>query len=674
MVPMVVPDLWTCQYVPLDYVRNDSFSGVMHKIGLDELFSVIKDLSDGKTAGLSGISNELWKHNSNEACSKFGVLCRDNFSVLKSTSTQSLVFAVGKTYDSVEWFYLRASLQHIKMCDKFIQFFGSIQKDRINYVITDFGLTKDYKVHDGLDQNEVFSPLLWRIFYNSLLCEVKQHKQLCGYYIDTKFVLRTGKIKSCDGLTSYFAAGAFVDDTIWIGNCQISTQFALNIASEFFEINDISINSNKTVAIPINQSVKVASLFICGQPISVVRKDEAYHYLDIFLSTKGLSKLSVAKAYSNVQFFVNVVLRKAITDKQFSYLMSAVLQSIVNYRIQFSFVLSGVCYKWDVMIRKGLKVKAKLSQDFPDTVLHHPSLYGLKTFKQIQFEAKVAALVFFSNASGILGHLFNHRFLDLQVLSWASLNPLQFPVKLHVSPVNNFLAGLVRILLDNELSLANNFPNAFHDSGQLLLSSILGKFLYFDSVHSLKHFGVAFGDRLFDKKGSRLNFCGPVPHWFVIASNHLLNPVISSSSSAKSVHSGFVDIMESNGSLKNTGSSSVASGAAAYFPALDHSVSVFVVGLLSSTMTKLQAIALSLECVLSSSNVILYLDSQAAIDAYVSELSSTVPDFCNQYWIKRHHIFNLVREKDLSVNWVKVKDHSRIHGNIEADLVAGKAT
>ncbi|KAG9301391.1 hypothetical protein G9A89_018063 [Geosiphon pyriformis] len=380
------------------------------------------------------------------------------------------------------------------MCERFIRFFGGIHENRVNRVMTDFGLSGGYKVHDGLDQGEVFLPLLWRIFYDPLLCEVKRHEQLCGYRIDTKFVSKSGRIEGSSGLTSYFSAGAFVNDTIWVGNCQASTQYALNIVSEFFVINDISINSEKTVAIPINQGVKVASLNICGQPISVAKKGEADRYLGIFLSTKGLSKPSVAKAHMDVRFFVNVVLKKTITDKQFSYLVSAVLQPIVSYRTQFSFVSSNVCRKWDVLVRKGLRSKACLPHDFPDAALYHPSLYGLKPFEQVQSEGKVAALMAFSNAFGILGRLFRHRFLDLQVLGWASLDPLQFPVRLYVSPVNNFLAGMVKIFLGNELTLVNNLPTAFRSPGRFPLSSVLGKSLYFDSVKSLKHFGVTFGD------------------------------------------------------------------------------------------------------------------------------------------------------------------------------------
>ncbi|KAG9290804.1 hypothetical protein G9A89_011767 [Geosiphon pyriformis] len=567
-----------------------------------------------------------------------------------------------KVYDFVGWHYLRASLRHIKMCDRFVEFFGGIYEDRVNRVMTDFGLSNDYRVHNGLDQ-------------------IKRHEHLCGYCIDTKFVAKTSKIENSGEMSSFFAAGAFVDDMIWVGDCQFSMQYALNIVNDFFSINDISINNEKTVAIPINQDVRFASLSISGQLISIAKKDKAYRYLDIFLSTERLSKPSLAKAHSDVRFFVHTVLKKAITNKQFSYLVLAVLQPIVSYRTQFN-----------ILVKKGFKSKTHLPHNFSNAALYHPFLYGLKFFEQMQFEAKVASLIFFSNASGILGHLFEHRCLDLQVQRWASLNSLQAPVKLHVSPVNNFLAGVVKIFLDNSLSLVNNLPNAFRHPGHFLMSLILGESLYFDFVRSLKCYSVAFEDQIFDKKG--LDLWGPVSLWFVAASKYLLDKGFFSSGSSGTAHSCGLNILEfdvfsfvwdslhevwsnrfevyMDESLMSAGSANVLSDATVYFPALDLSIGIRVRGLLSSTMVELQAIALALECVLSFCLVLLFLDSQAAIDACVSELSSEIPVFHNCCWVKHRHVFNLIRDKDLSVSWAKVRGHAGVPDNVKANRFADK--
>ncbi|KAG9292412.1 hypothetical protein G9A89_015282 [Geosiphon pyriformis] len=50
---------WVCQFRPLDYMFDGVFFDVMCSISFDELSTVVKDLPDGKAAGLSDISNEL---------------------------------------------------------------------------------------------------------------------------------------------------------------------------------------------------------------------------------------------------------------------------------------------------------------------------------------------------------------------------------------------------------------------------------------------------------------------------------------------------------------------------------------------------------------------------------------------------------------------------------------
>ncbi|KAG9291166.1 hypothetical protein G9A89_013038 [Geosiphon pyriformis] len=628
---------WAQQYAPLAYVNDDAFSLVMCDITMCEMSLVISNLPDDKAADfclvleclLSLLNSYLHFGNvlpynwngilSNTqpialikmakkilskvlsdrislACSKFNVLCGNNFSIFKSTSTQSPISAVGsivenalekshelwlvlqdmhKAYDSVGWPHLEASLCHIKMCGKFIKFFGNIYNNRFNRVMTDFGLSDGYKVLDSLNQSE------------------------------------TGRIKTSEGITSFFATGVFVDDTIWVGNGQASIQHIFNVANEFFLINDININSKKTVAIPINKKMGVPVLSINGQTITVANPGP-----------------SLAKANSDIRFFSNMVLWKAVSDKQFSYLVSAVLQLIVSYRTQFSF---------DILIRKSLKSKANLPRDFPNEALHHPFLYGLKSFEQLQAECKIAFI-------------------------------------LRVNTSNNFLVGMVCIFLDNKLSLDNKLPCAFCSLGCFSMSLVLDNPLYFNVVCSLKIAGVAYGNQLLDKNGSvvswhtfrqwkRLGSRGPMSLWFLKASTHLnsclhTSPPVGLASVCASVldSTSFADIHEeihglwadkidvyTDSSLRGLGTFQVACGAAVYFPSLNKDLGVEVHGVLSSILAELQAVALALECVPASVSVALHTDSQVAIDACVAELGLLQPDF---------------------------KDHAGITGNVMADVFA----
>ncbi|KAG9305740.1 hypothetical protein G9A89_005138 [Geosiphon pyriformis] len=572
--------------------------------------------------------------------------------------------------------------------------------------MTDFGLTNRYQVHNDLDQEEVFFPLFWRIFYDPLLCEVKRQESVCGYRLDSRFVANTGHTKSRTGLTFFLTAGAFVDDMIWIGSSQAATQHILNVASDFFRVNDISINNDKMVAIPINCRVSNPYLLISGLPILIAKRGESHRYLGIFLSTEGLSKPSLAKACSDVWFFTNIVLRKAIFNKQFSYLVSAVLHPIIAYRTQFSFVSISVCAKWNTMIHKGLKSKSGLPLNFPNDAIYHPSLYGLKSFEQVQAESKSAAVVCFANSMSILDHLFTHRSHDLQVLSWHPCHLLLFPSHISVSPLNNFLAGVIRIFLGCDLSLGGLMTKAFRFQKGTLMSVVLGEPAFYKCVSSLRRYGIAFVEQIRDQTGfvfkcrtfkrwKRLDPQGPVPDWFNVAVHFLSGSESLPICSLSPLNVDLSDVLKfckfdvirncllevdsdrlflfTDGSLCGLGTPGMKAGATVFFGDIDLGLGVEVSGLVSSTMVELQAIALALKCVSPSHSVNLFSDSQAALDACKSDLLLGHPDFRNWCWVECRHISNVIYCKNLDVSWIKVRDHSGVLGNECADILARAA-
>ncbi|KAG9305073.1 hypothetical protein G9A89_007713 [Geosiphon pyriformis] len=409
---------------------------------VDEFFGVVLDLPDNKAAGLSGISNELWKH----CDSKYDVLCSDNFSVLKGMTTQSPIFAI-----------------------------GSVAKDAL-----------------------------------------KKNRELC----------------------------------------QVATQHILNIASEFFRLSNILINNDKTVVIPINCRVMAPFLSISNAPISIAKKGVSHHYLGVFLFFDELSKPSLAKAHFDVRFFANLVLKKAISDKQFSYLVS--------------------------------------------------------TFKQIQAKGKVAVVVCFTNSVEILGRLFMYRLHDLQKTfkQWKRLNP-------H-GPVFVWFAAAV-----HHLHIVGSFNVGLSPLVATSVKDILDSH-EFRSMH----------DRLFGLGASDFS-------------------------------------VYTNGSLCGLRSMNMKAGAATFFKDINLGLGVEVFGMVFSTLAELQAIALALECVPSSSSVYLFSDSQAALDTCKSELLLLALDFRNKCWVEHWHIAGIIHDRNLNIGWHKIKGHSGVPDNDRADLLAG---
>ncbi|KAG9289258.1 hypothetical protein G9A89_007503 [Geosiphon pyriformis] len=269
------------------------------------------------------------------------------------------------------------------------------------------------------------------------------------------------------------------------------------------------------------------------------------------------------------------------------------------------------------MIRKELRAKVFLPKNFSIETLYHLSLYGLKLFEQVQAEAKVALVINFSNAPGILSCLFEHYTLDLQVLGWALLNLLYHPVKLRVCPLNNFLAGVVRIFLNMGVFLVDKLLSAFCKPGHFSMSEILSALCYFNMVYLLKRFGIAFGDCLLTKWVQVMDwktFCcwkrlspkGPVPVWFSRASVHMCGSLVDLNNDE--VLDGKLNIF-TDGSLNGLDILGVACGAAVYFSEIDLGIGVRVQGLLFSMLAELQVIAVALKCVPLSCFVVIHSDS-----------------------------------------------------------------
>ncbi|KAG9288571.1 hypothetical protein G9A89_008443 [Geosiphon pyriformis] len=126
-----------------------------------------------------------------------------------------------------------------------------------------------------------------------------------------------------------------------------------------------------------------------------------------------------------------------------------------------------------------------------------------------------------------------------------------------------------------------------------------------------------------------------------------------------------------NGFLSNLGSVGCRAGAATFFEDIYLGLSIGVLGLMLFTLVELQAIALALECVSLLCSVDLFLDSQSALNACRSELGLACFNYYNQCWIKCCHITNVICNKNLRVSWHKVKSHSGVSENEQADAIAG---
>jgi hypothetical protein len=79
---------------------------------------------------------------------------------------------LSKTYNHVDWDMLCKAMKRIKFPDLIIKLIINLFENSRKSVISHYRITDFYEMLIGIDQGEVISPLLWTVYYDSLLCEI----------------------------------------------------------------------------------------------------------------------------------------------------------------------------------------------------------------------------------------------------------------------------------------------------------------------------------------------------------------------------------------------------------------------------------------------------------------------------------------------------------------------
>ena len=85
---------------------------------------------------------------------------------------------MAKVFDSVGLTPLTKALKRIKIPSHIIKFIIDLFDRRQMRIITDYGFSEIFTGEDGINQGEMISLLLWRIFYNPLLCRIQEDESI----------------------------------------------------------------------------------------------------------------------------------------------------------------------------------------------------------------------------------------------------------------------------------------------------------------------------------------------------------------------------------------------------------------------------------------------------------------------------------------------------------------
>jgi hypothetical protein len=242
-----------------------------------------------------------------------------------------------KAFDTVNLEMLDKALARIKASKGLRNIILSLFKERKFQVITDHGLTRTVTAGDGIDQGETMSPLLWRIFYDPLLCKIQEEREW-GYRMKCEWYPNINKSLK-ESLELRSAAIAYMDDTTWIASSKQEMQEILDEAREFYKANDSQINSLKSVLIVINSSeTKEEENFIHAGldkgKVKRIKPEEYTRFLGIWIGNKNPKKDTIYRIRQEINRIKIPLIRKKVTDKQAIYVINRVLIPRIEYRMQ----------------------------------------------------------------------------------------------------------------------------------------------------------------------------------------------------------------------------------------------------------------------------------------------------------------------------------------------------
>ena len=286
---------------------------------------------------------------------------------------------------------LAKALDRIKIPRSCRNFIVNLFKGRSMRVITEHGLSDPLTAGDGIDQGEVISPLVWRIFYDPLLSRIQQDDSF-GYTMNVQWP----HLSSPASNTSYashsirIAALAFADDTAWIANSKSNMDNIIAITNQFFLLNDIEINGAKLELLVTHSKLpRPDQTIIMGKDNTLIHSVDAtdtIRYLGVWFSPKRNSNHQKCIAKDEIQKITNTIKHKKLTNAQVVYINNRILIPRLEYRLSTYLIPENQARIIFTPMTKLAKQLTQLASTAHTNIITHPGIAGIRTLWQNQLE------------------------------------------------------------------------------------------------------------------------------------------------------------------------------------------------------------------------------------------------------------------------------------------------
>ncbi|GBC08297.1 hypothetical protein RclHR1_00800024 [Rhizophagus clarus] len=344
---------------------------------------------------------------------------------------------ISKAYDSVSTIKLEKNLKRIKLPESFIKLIMDINLNRYNKVIVNKGFTDEYHVEDGIDQGEVWSPLLWRIFYDTLLTRLEKIKEEVGYTMEATRMIdiknnQVGKLKMT------FNVSAFIDDTTLISKNKSS----LEKIKGKYEL--IKINNEQEEDLKIKNEI-----------IKKVNNEEGNRFPGIWFRYDNRRKTYKKKIKNIIDQACKLFSWKQLNEKQIIATWNIVIIPRIEHQLQVIVRSKEECTTLMQRINKLVKQKSELAISTPNFTLYDKDIYGLKNIYDLQIESLCKNLLYEANDNDRIKTIFKIKMIQEQNQIWTASCIGNLEAK-GFKTYNSWIINAINILKNKDISICNH--------------------------------------------------------------------------------------------------------------------------------------------------------------------------------------------------------------------------
>ncbi|GBC25678.2 zinc finger BED domain-containing protein RICESLEEPER 2-like [Rhizophagus irregularis DAOM 181602=DAOM 197198] len=285
-------------------------------------------------------------------------------------------------------------------------------------IITAYGLTDAFTARDGIDQGEVISPLIWRIFYDPLLHRIQEDESL-GYSMELKWPYNT----ICNekrNVRIRTTASVYADDTQWIAKSKNEARKITLIADEFFDINDIKINGEKSEIIVVNpednnEEERFIEIGKNRDKVTANKGSVPIRILGVWFKADKGDKHTEGIVKKEISTVLGAIRRKHITHMQAIYIINMVLLPRLEYRLKTTIWEDKKYEEIYKPIMKVVKHKTRLPINCHNNILLHSAQGNLKNLWRNQTAAQITEFLVALNSQSKQADMLKMRLKKAQL-------------------------------------------------------------------------------------------------------------------------------------------------------------------------------------------------------------------------------------------------------------------